>query len=87
MQCGATPLLWERVNATVSPNNGRSAHILPELEGDLRDDVQLEDFRRWTYMLVDDCWRQIAAWDHRLGLDPQRSDAELITVVLIDECK
>lgn len=49
--------------------------------------TSFEDFCLWTYVLVDDCWRQIAPQDHRPGPAPQCSDAELVTMALIGECK
>jgi hypothetical protein len=49
--------------------------------------TSFEDFCLWTYVLVDDCWRQIAPWDHRPGPKPACSDVELVTMALIGECK
>lgn len=41
----------------------------------------------WTYVLVDDGWRRIAAPDRRPGPAPACSDAELVTMALVGECK
>lgn len=49
--------------------------------------ASFEDFCLWTYVLVDDCWQQIAPWDQRPGPVPVCSDAELVTMTLIGECK
>lgn len=49
--------------------------------------TSFEDFCLWTYVLVDDCWGRIAASDHRPGPEPACSDAELVTMALIGECK
>ena len=49
--------------------------------------TSFEDLCLWTYVLVDDCWNQIAALDRRPGPDPACSDPELITMALIGECK
>lgn len=49
--------------------------------------TSFEDFCLWTYVLVDDCWRQIAPRDRRPGPKAACSDAELVTMALIGECK
>lgn len=49
--------------------------------------TSFEDFCLWTYVLVDDCWRQIAFLDRRPGPEPACSDAELVTMALVGECK
>lgn len=46
-----------------------------------------EDFCLWTYCLVADCWPRLTPWDHRPGPAPVCSDAELITMALVGECK
>lgn len=49
--------------------------------------TSFEDFCLWTYVLVDDCWTQIAPACRRPGPTPRCSDAELVTMALIGECK
>jgi hypothetical protein len=49
--------------------------------------ASFEDFCLWTYVLVDDCWKRLAPLDRRPGPAPVCSDAELITMALIGECK
>ena len=49
--------------------------------------TSFEDFCLWTYVLVDDCWARLIPWDHRPGPQPVCSDAELVTMALIGECK
>ena len=49
--------------------------------------TSFEDLCLWTYVLVDDCWPQIAPRDQRPGPTPVCSDAELITMACVGECK
>jgi hypothetical protein len=49
--------------------------------------ASFEDFCLWTYVLVDDCWRQIAPRDRRPGPTSACSDAELVTMAIVGECK
>jgi hypothetical protein len=49
--------------------------------------TSFEDFCLWTYVLIDDCWQQIAPMDRRPGPTPVCSDAELITMAIVGECK
>lgn len=49
--------------------------------------TSFEDLCLWTYVLVDDCWQRLARLDHRPGPKSACSDAELITMALIGECK
>jgi Transposase DDE domain len=49
--------------------------------------TSFEDFCLWTYVLIDDCWQQLAPLDRRPGPLPVCSDAELVTMALIGECK
>jgi hypothetical protein len=49
--------------------------------------ASFEDLCLWTYVLVDDCWQHLAPLDRRPGPSPVCSDAELITMALIGECK
>jgi hypothetical protein len=49
--------------------------------------TSFEDFCLWTYVLIDDCWPHLASRDRRPGPPPRCSDAELVTMALIGECK
>ena len=49
--------------------------------------TSFEDFCLWTYVLIDDCWQQLAPHDHRPGPTPACSDAELVTMAIVGECK
>jgi hypothetical protein len=49
--------------------------------------TSFEDFCLWTYVLVDDCWRQIAPHDRRPGPKARCSDPELVTMAIVAECK
>lgn len=49
--------------------------------------TSFEELCLWTYVLIDDCWHQIAPLDRRPGPKSVCSDAELITMALIGECK
>jgi len=49
--------------------------------------TSFEDLCLWTYVLIDDCWHQLAPLDRRPGPKSVCSDAELITMALIGECK
>jgi hypothetical protein len=46
-----------------------------------------DDFCLWTYGTVDDLWRQIAPLFKRPGPEPECSDSELLTMVLVGECR
>lgn len=47
----------------------------------------VEDFCLWTYVTVDDLWRQVGPRYTRPGPAPRCSDSELITMVLVGECR
>lgn len=49
--------------------------------------TSFEDLCLWTYVLIDDCWHQLAPLDRRPGPRSIWSDAELITMAVIGECK
>ena len=50
--------------------------------------TDFEDFCTWAYMIVDDLWSQIAPQFRRPGPAPTTcSDSELITMVLVGECR
>lgn len=50
--------------------------------------ADFEDFVTWMYVVVDDCWKQIAPLYRRPGPDPTScSDSELLTVALVSECR
>ncbi len=46
-----------------------------------------DDFCLWMYTLVDDIWQHIAHHFRRPGPAPACSDSELITLVLVGECR
>ena len=46
-----------------------------------------EDFCLWTYVTVDDLWRRVARRYERPGPAPRCSDSELITMILVGECR
>jgi len=46
-----------------------------------------DDFCLWMYVIVDDIWQQIAPMFKRPGPKPECSDSELITMVLVGECR
>ncbi|MGI8550533.1 MAG: IS982 family transposase [Dehalococcoidia bacterium] len=41
----------------------------------------------WTYTVVDDIWQTIASWFARPGPEPDCSDSELFTLILVGECR
>jgi hypothetical protein len=50
--------------------------------------ADFEDFVTWMYVVVDDCWKQIAPLYQRPGPEPiSCSDSELLTVALVSECR
>jgi hypothetical protein len=56
----------------------------------IADEQQLtdfEDFCTWMYVIVDDIYQQIAPYFHRPGPAPLCSDSELLTMVLVGECR
>lgn len=46
-----------------------------------------DDFCTWMYMIVDDIWLQMAPFFKRPGPKPECSDSELLTMVLVGECR
>lgn len=46
-----------------------------------------EDFCLWTYVIVDDIWRQLEPLFRRPGPAPLCSDSELLTLALVGECR
>ncbi len=50
--------------------------------------TEFEDFCLWTYVIVDELWRQLPpAYKPRRGPEPGCSDSELITMALVGECR
>ena len=49
--------------------------------------ANFEDFSLWMYVMVDDLWQRIAPRYARPGPPPACSDSELITMVLVGECR
>lgn len=46
-----------------------------------------DDFVTWMYVLIDDIWQQIGYLYRRPGPEPTCSDAELLTMVIVGECR
>jgi hypothetical protein len=46
-----------------------------------------DDFCLYMYVIVDDIWQGIAPYFKRRGPEPKCSDSELLTLVLIGECR
>jgi Transposase DDE domain len=46
-----------------------------------------DDFCLWMYVVVDDVWREIAPLFRRPGPPAQCSDSELLTMILVGECR
>ena len=46
-----------------------------------------DDFCLWTYVVVDEIWQRIAPLFRRPGPAPDCSDSELLTLVLVGECR
>ena len=46
-----------------------------------------DDFCTWMYVIVDDIWQQTAPFFKRPGPAPLCSDSELLTMVLVGECR
>jgi hypothetical protein len=49
--------------------------------------TSFEDFCTWVYVIVDDLWTQLAPVFRRPGPAPRCSDAELLAMALIGECR
>lgn len=45
------------------------------------------DFCLWAYVVIDDTWQRLAPLFSRPGPAPRCSDSELITMVLVGECR
>jgi hypothetical protein len=48
---------------------------------------QFEDFCLWMYVVVDELWPKVAPLCQRPGPAPRCSDSELVTMVLVGECR
>src|SRR5215213_8675288 len=46
-----------------------------------------DDFCLWMYVIVDDLWQAIAPMFQRPGPAPECSDSEVLTMVLVGECR
>ena len=56
----------------------------------IADELQLtdfEDFCTWMYVIVDDIYQQSAPYFKRPGPAPLCSASELLTMVLVGECR
>lgn len=49
--------------------------------------ANFDDFCTWMYVIVDEIWQQIGPGFRRPGPAPACSDSELITLVLVGECR
>jgi Transposase DDE domain len=49
--------------------------------------AQFEDFCLWMYVVVDELWPTVARRYRRPGPAPECSDSELVTMVLVGECR
>jgi hypothetical protein len=50
--------------------------------------ADFEDFVTWMFVTIDDLWQNIAPLYDRPGPDPTSySDSELITIVIVSECR
>ncbi len=50
--------------------------------------TEFEDFCLWTYVVVDELWRQLPpAYKPARGPEPDCSDSEVITMALVGECR
>src|SRR5215207_1889077 len=49
--------------------------------------TQFEDFCLWMYVAVDELWPRVAPLCRRPGPAPECSDSELVTMVLVGECR
>ena len=49
--------------------------------------TDFDDFVTWMYVLIDDIWQQIGHLYQRPGPHPDCSDAELITMAIVGECR
>ncbi len=49
--------------------------------------TDFDDFVTWMYVLIDDIWQQIGHLYRRPGPEPDCSDAELMTMAIVGECR
>ncbi|CAA9233003.1 MAG: hypothetical protein AVDCRST_MAG26-1055 [uncultured Chloroflexia bacterium] len=49
--------------------------------------ADFDDFCLWIYVMVDTCYQQLAPLVRRPGPAPVCSDSELLTTVLVGECR
>jgi hypothetical protein len=49
--------------------------------------TDFDDFVTWMYVLIDDVWQQIGHLYQRPGPEPDCSNAELITMAIVGECR
>src|SRR6476469_1072443 len=69
-------MVWLNLLGEQSPLHGGKL-MIPEFD----------DFVTWMYVLIDDIWQQIGPWYERSGPDPECSNAELITMAIVGECR
>src|SRR5688572_32900386 len=49
--------------------------------------ARFEDYCLWMYVVVDELWPAVAPQCRRPGPAPECSDSELVTMVLVGECR
>ena len=49
--------------------------------------TRFEDFVLWMYVVIDDLWPLLQPYDQRPGPAPRCSDSELLTLILVGECR
>lgn len=49
--------------------------------------ADFDDFVTWMYVVIDDIWQQLRPLYQRPGPEPDCSDSELITMVIVGECR
>lgn len=49
--------------------------------------TSFDDFVLWMYVVIDDLWQQVTPYDRRPGPAPRCSDSELLTLILVGECR
>ena len=60
---------------------------VPTKRGDADMIEDFDDFCLWMYVIMDDIWQDIAPIFKRPGPKPECSDSELMTMVLVGECR
>lgn len=71
------PRCGKEVSTTKPPNQSEGRQMIDAFE----------EMCIWVYVVLDDLYREMEMGGHRRGPQPQCSDSELLTIIVVSECK